>query len=316
MSWIVVLSQILLPIFLLAWLALFPAPGKLAFGVQSVSVAAALLGIALASLWSMPPFWTPWLYALTLVAILARHLMTGLPGQGLWNTSIANSVVILLVSGLGVIGGYLACQALQGRTLPQEEVVNIAPPFPSGHYLIAHGGSAQTVNVHLKTLDKGVERFLPWRGQSKALDLFRIGPLGLHKDGWQPTEPAGYTTFGTPVLAPCSGRVAQVVDDAGDMPVPKMDRKHMAGNYVAINCGDFFIILAHLRHGSITVATKDHVEAGDPLAEMGNSGNSSEPHLHVHAQRGMPEGAPLGGDPLWLTINGRFLVRNERIQIP
>jgi murein DD-endopeptidase MepM/ murein hydrolase activator NlpD len=122
-----------------------------------------------------------------------------------------------------------------------------------------------------------------------------------------------YMTFGTPVLAPCQGKVAKVVDGHPDMTVPEMDREHMAGNYVALNCGDYFVILAHLRRGSISVATDDRVDVGDVLGEMGNSGNSSEPHLHLHAQRGLPEDAPLGGEPLWLTINGRFLVRNERV---
>ena len=220
------------------------------------------------------------------------------------------------MSGLGLLGGYLAYRAVQGRTLPEGDVVDIAAPLAPGHYLIAHGGSTQTVNVHLQTLDETVERFLPWRGQSKALDIFRITPLGLHKDGWRPTEPTKYTTFGTPVLAPCRGQIAQAVDDVEDMQVPEMDRDHRAGNYIAIDCGGFFIVLAHLRYGSVAVATNDQVEVGDPLAQMGNSGNSSEPHLHIHAQRGLPEAAPLGGEPLWLTIDGRFLVRNDRIRIP
>ena len=100
------------------------------------------------------------------------------------------------------------------------------------------------------------------------------------------------------------------------MSVPQMDREHMAGNYIALDCNDVFIILAHFRKGSILVAVDDPVAIGDPLGQMGNSGNSSEPHLHIHAQRGLPENAPLSGKPLWLTINGRFLVRNDRIRIP
>lgn len=115
------------------------------------------------------------------------------------------------------------------------------------------------------------------------------------------------------MIAPCRGEVARVADGIDDMSVPEMDREHMAGNYVAIDCGGFFVILAHLRRGSIMVATGERVEIGDPLGRMGNSGNSSEPHLHVHAQRGLPKDAPLGGEPLWLTLNGRFLVRNDRI---
>jgi hypothetical protein len=282
-----------------------------------VGVAAVLLGISLAALWTMPPFWAPLSYGGALVLILLRHALKGrLAGQGLWKTSAANTVVLLFVSGLGLVGSYLSFEALRGRALPDGDVVDIAAPFGPGHYLIASGGSTPTINPHLKTLEGTVERFIPFRGQSKALDIFRIGPLGLHKHGWQPVEPDRYTTFGTPVLAPCRGRVARVVDGIRDMPVPQMDRDHMAGNHVAIDCGEAFVILAHFRQGSITVALNERVDAGDPLGQMGNSGNSSEPHLHVHAQRGLPESMPLGGEPLWLTINGRFVVRNDRIEVP
>ncbi len=48
---------------------------------------------------------------------------------------------------------------------------------------------------------------------------------------------------------------------------------------------------------------------------MGNSGNSSEPHLHLHAQRRLPEESPLEGEPEWFAINNRFLVRNDRLHI-
>ena len=315
MSWIVMLTQLGLPLALLVWVALFPAAGVLALALQVISVAAVLLGISLAALWTMPPFWVPYVYGGAFVLILVRHLLKGaFAGQDLWPTSGGNLLVLLLVSGLGLLGCYLAFEALKGRALPEGDVVDIAAPFPPGHYLIASGGSTQTINPHLNTLDKTVERFQPWRGQSKAMDIFRIEPLGLHKDGWQPREPDRYLTFGTPILAPCQGRVARVVDGVRDMPVPQMDRDHMAGNYVAIECGDAFIILAHFRQGSVAVTTNDQVVVGDFLGQMGNSGNSSEPHLHVHAQRGLPESMPLAGEPLWLTIDGQFLVRNDRIK--
>lgn len=315
MSWMVMLTQVVLPLLLLVWLALKPAAGWLR-GLQLISVAAILLGITLAALWTMPPFWTPYVYGLLFLLIAVRSLIkASLSSQGLHKTSTANAITTVLVAGLGLLGVYLAYQAWQGRTLPDEDVVDIAPPFAAGDYLVAHGGATPMINVHLKTLDQTVARYLPWRGQSKALDIFRITPLGLHKDGWRPTDPARYTTFATPVLAPCRGEIALVVDGNDDMPVPQMDREHMAGNYIAINCGKFFVILAHLRRGSIVVATGDHVKTGEPLAQMGNSGNSSQPHLHVHAQRGLPVDAPLGGEPLWLTINGQFLVRNSRLHV-
>lgn len=316
MSVMVMLTQIALPVLLLVWLALFPARGIFALGVQALSIAAVLLGVGLAALWTMPPFWVPYVYYGVFTVIMIRHLWQGrFTGDGVWRASAGQTLLVLLAFGLGCLGGYMAYLACQGRALPAVETVDIAPPFGPGTYLVAHGGSHAMVNVHLKTLDKAVERFRSWRGQSRALDIFRISPWGIHKSGWLPSDPARYTTFGTPVVAPCNGEIAKVVDGREDMPVPVMDRAHMAGNYVAINCGRFFVILAHLRKGSVTVSAGDRVAVGDLLGEMGNSGNSSEPHLHVHAQRGLPEQAAFGGEPLALTINGVFPVRNDRIRV-
>jgi len=316
MSWVMMFTQVLLPLILLAWLALFPAAGWLAWGLQLVSVGGVLVSLWLTALWTMPPFWVPYLYGLALVVIAIRHWLSGaVPGQGLWQASGAHSVAIVLVCGLGLVGAYMGYRAIQGGMLPKGEVADIVAPFPPGHYLVAHGGATQMVNIHLKTLNESVERFRPWRGQSRALDIFRVTPLGLHKEGWQPVDPANYVTFGTPVLAPCRGEVVKVLDVHPDMTVPEMDRDNLPGNYVAIDCGDYFMILAHLRRGSITVIEGERVEVGDALGQMGNSGNSSEPHLHLHAQRGLPKDAPLSGEPLWLTINGRFLKRNDLIRV-
>lgn len=316
MSLMALVTQIVLPVLLLVWLGFFPARGMLALGVQVLAVAAVLLGLALAALWTMPPYWVPYIYYGVFALIVVFHLWQGrFRGNGLWRVSAGQALLFLPAVGLGCLGGYMAYMAYEGRAMPAVETVDIAPPFGPGTYLVAHGGSNVMVNVHLKTLDKAVERFRPWQGQSRALDIFRISPLGIHKTGWLPTDPTRYTTYGTPVLAPCDGEIAKVVDGLEDMQVPVMDREHMAGNYVAINCGQFYVLLAHLRKNSTAVSTGDQVAVGDVLGEMGNSGNSSEPHLHVHAQRGLPEQAAFAGEPLALTIDGEFPVRNDRIRV-
>ncbi|TDT41357.1 peptidase M23-like protein [Halospina denitrificans] len=317
MPWITVLTQLFLPVLLLVWLALFPAPGSLALALQGLSVGLVLFGLSFAALWALPPFWVPYLYGLVFLLIVIRQLMTIRSStHGLWQASVGSPVLIAVVAGLGVLGGYMGIAAIQGRVTPNSDVVDIAPPFAAGHFLVAHGGSTEMANVHLRTLDESEERFRPWRGQSRGLDIFRITPWGWHMSGWWPADPAQYTTFGTPVVAPCSGRVAKVVDRFEDMTVPEMDGDNKAGNYIAVDCGDFVVILAHLRQGKMAVAEGDQLRVGDTLGEAGNSGNSSEPHLHIHAQRGLPAGSPLGGEPLWLTIDGQFLARNERLHVP
>jgi len=86
----------------------------------------------------------------------------------------------------------------------------------------------------------------------------------------------------------------------------------MAGNYVALNCGDYFVILAHLRRGSISVATDDRVDVGDVLGKWATPDTAQSRTCTCMPREGFPR-TPLGGEPLWLTINGRFLVRNERV---
>ncbi len=236
----------------------------------------------------------------------------------IWSAGRVNTVLILLVLVPAVYGGWLSVTALQGQALPAErQVVDIAPPFGPGTYLVAHGGSTGTVNGHLKTLDPSVPRFRNWRGQSLALDIFRITPLGWHVDGLHPEDPARYTTFGTPLKAPCSGRIARARDGLPDMPVPRMDADNKAGNFVMIDCGRAHVVLGHLKQGSVAVSEGERVAVGDDLGRAGNSGNSSEPHLHIHAQNGPGKaGFPMAAEPMALTINGRFLVRNDRLHVP
>ena len=57
------------------------------------------------------------------------------------------------------------------------------------------------------------------------------------------------------------------------------------GNHVVLDLGnEEYLFIAHLQTGSVKVKPGDHVKAGDAMGLCGNSGNSSEPHLHIHLQ--------------------------------
>jgi hypothetical protein len=164
--------QIGVPVLLLAWLAVFPASGILAYAVQATSIVSVLLALSLVALWLMPPWWVPWPYGLAFAAIVAWHVATGrIGGAGLWSAGWIATARLILLGVLGVYGAYLSAQALAGRQLPEVGTVNIAAPFAAGTYMVAHGGSTEMVNAHLHTLDRSVERFRPWRGQSLAFDV-------------------------------------------------------------------------------------------------------------------------------------------------
>jgi murein DD-endopeptidase MepM/ murein hydrolase activator NlpD len=95
-----------------------------------------------------------------------------------------------------------------------------------------------------------------------------------------------YYAFGEPIRAPAAGTVVATRDDLRDHPWPHRPwmeyRTHrITGNYVVIEHADGeYSLLAHLQEDSVTVETGDTVAAGDVIGRCGNSGNSSEPHLH------------------------------------
>ncbi|MNV58349.1 Peptidase family M23 [compost metagenome] len=64
----------------------------------------------------------------------------------------------------------------------------------------------------------------------------------------------------------------------------------MEGNhvYLRIDATGTYLLLNHLKKDSVTVTVGDHVNAGEVLGHVGNSGSTSEPHLHIHHQRQDP----------------------------
>lgn len=307
--------QIALPIGLLAWLALAPAKNTLSYLAQTGTVSFYLLALFFVPIWVMPPWWTPRVYIGAAIAIAISQLIKGkiptrprLPhARSAW---VATVVLVLCT----VILAAVSFRTIAGRVVP-DNVVNLSFPLGPGTYLVVNGGSTKTVNAHFLTLEPKTDRQRAYRGQSYAVDLIKLGDTGLRAPGWRPRDPTVYEIFGEPVLAPCSGNVASALDGKPDMPVPEMDTSLLEGNHVFIDCGSFGVLLAHFRQGSLRVAIGDAVETGDTLAEAGNSGQSGEPHLHIHAQRIPAEGPLLSGDPLFITLNERFLVRNHRVEI-
>ncbi|MCE9576279.1 MAG: urea transporter, partial [Deltaproteobacteria bacterium] len=101
-----------------------------------------------------------------------------------------------------------------------------------------------------------------------------------------------YLCFGLPVVAPASGTVAAVHDGAADQPPGELDPGKPWGNAVVLHVGaELYVVLAHLKRGSITVVPGQVVALGQPIAACGSSGRSPRPHLHLQVQRTIELGA-------------------------
>jgi len=94
-----------------------------------------------------------------------------------------------------------------------------------------------------------------------------------------------YYCFGLPVVAPAAGIVVGVAGDLPDNTPGIMSPQQPLGNHVILDHGNGeFSFLAHLKQGSVRVSLGERVDRGTLLGACGNSGNSSEPHLHLHLQ--------------------------------
>jgi murein DD-endopeptidase MepM/ murein hydrolase activator NlpD len=95
-----------------------------------------------------------------------------------------------------------------------------------------------------------------------------------------------YYAYGQPVLAPADGEVVVVVNDLPEvLPQVETDEEHPAGNHVVIRVAENeYLFIAHMQPGSIQVSVGDTVQAGQMIGLVGNSGNTSEPHIHIHLQ--------------------------------
>lgn len=167
-------------------------------------------------------------------------------------------------------------------------------PLRDGSFLVGQGGSRLLLNHHFSH-----------RTQRHAADIVGLNAAGFRAAGLHPAEAERYAIWNAQVVSPCAGRVVEVRDGLADMVPPRMDPDQAAGNHLILECTGTRIELAHFRNGSLLVAPGDRVEIGDPLGRVGNSGNSSEPHLHVHAMDAAT------GRPVQMTFDGRLPVRNQ-----
>ena len=305
-----VIAQLILPLVLIAWVAFGRHPYRARWWLTIALAWTWIAAIGLAGLWLALPWYLYLIHSGLLAAAMLATWRREVP-LPFWPASASARIGAALLSALVFGAGALIAIALAGRRGPD---VGAEASFPlrAGTYLVVNGGGNTLVSSHMAT--HGSEpRYRPWRGQSHGLDLVKLSRAGFRASGILPRDPARYEIFGDRVHAPCNGFATRVVDGVADQPVPEMNRKAMAGNHVILDCNGIWIVLAHLRRGSVAVRVGERVESGDVIGEVGNSGNSNEPHLHIHAQRPGTADEPLGGDPLPIRFDGRYYVRNQRI---
>ena len=159
---------------------------------------------------------------------------------------------------------------------PPVDAVTVGTPL-AGEWWVGHGGHAELVNYHYTRST-----------QRDALDIMQVVGGSIHRP--DSTDLNSYYIYDQPVLAPADGTVTYVVDGHPDLPIGSVDSRHPTGNQVVIDIGGGrYLLMAHLRQGSIAVKVGERVTEGEPIARVGKSGDSSHPHIHIQAQS-LPSG--------------------------
>jgi len=247
----------------------------------SIVSAAILLVFLVISRWDIVGYWLQYFF-LTVFLILAYRKGGWLP----W----ALSLVFLLAIEIFF--------RQSGRSAPLE----LSFPLRGGIYYVAHGGNFKLLNHHRIS-----------KSQSYALDIVQLNSFGMRAAGIYPQHLEQYKIFGDVVYSPSAGTVTSILNVLPDLPLGEMDSKNVAGNHIVIRCDDseVYVGLAHLMQGSALVKAGDRVTIGQALARVGNSGNTSEPHLHIHAKRGGKPESMLDGEGVPMRFSGRWLIRNS-----
>ncbi len=308
--------HLILPAALLLWLARSRAGSRLSWMLQTLAPLLGLLLLMLTGLWILLPWYSGvlWLViGLVLAWRRARQQLGSLP----WlvrPVSIRSLCLSLLIPGLlCLIIMYQLRLSLSAWDPGNDLYVDIDFPLVEGTYYIAQGGSRPILNAHIKILERSGDRAASYQGQGYALDIVALNSWGMPLRNWQYFKPESHQIFGAWALAPCSGEVVQMRDDLPDLRVSERDTNHLEGNHVLLDCGGFHLLLAHLRQSSVVVRAGDMVRSGDTLGQVGNSGNTGQPHLHIHAQTPGTAERPFSGEPLKMRIEGTYLVRNMTV---
>ncbi|UCF43887.1 MAG: peptidoglycan DD-metalloendopeptidase family protein [Planctomycetota bacterium] len=171
-----------------------------------------------------------------------------------------------------IIGLWFLPHVVTDIPVPEKHETELSLPFKD-RWLVFWGGDTKELNMHHDVPN-----------QQFAFDFIGVNEDGaMHSGEGKANE--DYFSFGREVLVPADGTVTDVIEGVRDNVPGSMNPYSGLGNAVFIQHREHEIsVLAHLKLGSIKVKVGDKVKAGQVIGLCGNSGNSSQPHLHYHLQ--------------------------------
>lgn len=283
---------ILLPLLLMTWLSFCKVKSKTEWLLRLIIVGSVVLICYRIGTWSITSYYIR--FVIVAILVVATLISFHHIRAGLWHIPKERWFRVGSTALFSLPGILLGALTLIGASYSGNNTVSLKFPFGQGSYYVIQGGSNIMTNPFHSMASNG----------KYAIDIVEINDLGNRATAIFPEKLDQYHIFGDVVYSPCKGRVLITVSSLPDnMPV-SVDREHPAGNHIVIECDSIKVMLAHLKEGSLITSQGDSVKEGQPVGEVGNSGYTDEPHLHIQANSH-------DGNPVAIMFGGRFLSIND-----
>jgi hypothetical protein len=302
--------HLIIPLVLILWTLGRNYTSTIAFAIQVLVLVSYTLFVFLMGSWVFASFYLRYVVLVLAIATALWSLMhvKGLPlfarphflGWIGYGAGIVVSAVLI----------YLIVGAVRSHFY-DETPVNLTFPFKNGVYAVFEGGNGRVsslMNYHYgASIHKGARTNLSMR---YAVDITKVTRWGNDAEGFLPMHNERYAVFNQVVYSPCDGRVSDVEDKWPNETPWSGKPPYNVGNRVLITSADFGVLMGHLQKGSIMVKMGDTVKKGQPIAQVGNSGWTSQPHLHIQAMR-VSSGSFWSWEGMPISFDGRNPVKNS-----
>jgi murein DD-endopeptidase MepM/ murein hydrolase activator NlpD len=296
--WLAVLLSSVPPFLAIAWLWKRNWRNKLDWALTLSLVGSLSVLTFIATPWAMTSYY--FRYLLIVLFVLAAYFsFRKVKKLHLENPSAVGNKLVIAVRVVVILALLtLDIMAISTYFYPPRSV-ELAFPLSNGVYYVIQGGN----NV----ITSPFHRTGPDNREDYAIDIVKLNWTGNRATGVLPPELSSYAIYGETVQSPCSGEVIEIVDGVPDSPIGNMRE---ISNHIVIRCKGVRVSLAHMSSGSLLIRNGQLIEQGQPVGKVGNAGQTSEPHLHIHAVRDVT-GNSL--EPMPISFNGRVLSLNSII---
>jgi hypothetical protein len=307
---LLLLIHLFIPVLLLIWMSFIKNVRIVDFFMKTILTGLYFLLIYFSGFWGYFTYYLRYLFIILYSILVARSFFYFDRINSLISKSNPPHIILFIEVGLIFILSYYIYISLKAYSYDIKGI-NLDFPFNNGIYSIIWGGNSVVSPTMNRHYHHSLYKKIGIHDKTKyAVDITKLNGFGTSALGLLPKINEAYSIFQEEVYSPCDGKVLKVVNHIHEnIPFSGIYPKDL-GNRILIKTSEFIIMICHFQNGSIVVKEGDQIKKGALLGQVGNSGWSDQPHLHIQANHiddstSIGEGIPIffdGKNPIKNTL--------------